>query len=236
MPINPIFRAPAGMHAYAGVAPKASPGATTGNHFQTNLQARAHAANRPARISPGNVVLANLAFDVALRLMQANYPVATQIRAVRLLLLAYSVLRGSRQPASAVSNEAANSDAASASFRSEKRSSRTRYSAASSRQHAKRKTSYSDAGAGRAQQRYSAEGAKRTNTGESKPVSSRSSSLADAFKILGLPVTASETEAKKAYYKAAREHHPDKGGNEEKFKALSNAYEAVRLHFEKVKP
>ena len=32
---------------------------------------------------------------------------------------------------------------------------------------------------------------------------------------------------KKAYYKLARTHHPDKGGDEQKFQALSAAYEIL---------
>jgi DnaJ-class molecular chaperone len=44
---------------------------------------------------------------------------------------------------------------------------------------------------------------------------------------LGIPRTASLDEIKKAYRRAAREHHPDKGGNEEKFKNITNAYEIL---------
>jgi DnaJ-domain-containing protein 1 len=235
MRISPLFRASTGAYAYAGVASGTSPRATSGNSFQPDIKAQTRAAYYPARVSSGNVVLAHRAVDVALRLMRAKYPLSTQMRAVRLLMLAYAVLRRGSQPASATSNKSANGSAAKASVRSENRSSQTRYSAASSRPRAERKMPYSDAGTRRAQSQYSAHGAKRTNTEVPKPVPAVSSALADSFKVLGLPVTASATEAKKAYYKAAREHHPDKGGNEEKFKALSNAYEALKLHFEKAK-
>ena len=43
--------------------------------------------------------------------------------------------------------------------------------------------------------------------------------------ILGLAHDAEITEIKKAYRKLAKEHHPDKGGDEEKFKEIQKAYE-----------
>ena len=45
------------------------------------------------------------------------------------------------------------------------------------------------------------------------------------LQILGVPKNASLSDIKKAYKKAAIQHHPDKGGNEEKFKEVSMAYE-----------
>ena len=45
-----------------------------------------------------------------------------------------------------------------------------------------------------------------------------------ALEALGLGSTATQAEIKKAYHKQAREHHPDKGGEELKFKQISNAY------------
>ena len=47
------------------------------------------------------------------------------------------------------------------------------------------------------------------------------------YKILGLPNDASSDEIKKAYRKLAKELHPDKGGDEDKFKELSVAYEIL---------
>ena len=44
------------------------------------------------------------------------------------------------------------------------------------------------------------------------------------MEALGLGSTATQAEIKKAYHKQAREHHPDKGGEELKFKQISNAY------------
>jgi len=44
-------------------------------------------------------------------------------------------------------------------------------------------------------------------------------------KILGVNKDASPEEIKAAYRKAASKHHPDKGGDAEKFKEISEAYE-----------
>lgn len=49
----------------------------------------------------------------------------------------------------------------------------------------------------------------------------------DYYEILGVGKTASADEIKKAFRKAAIEHHPDRGGNEEKFKELNEAYEVL---------
>jgi putative endopeptidase len=44
----------------------------------------------------------------------------------------------------------------------------------------------------------------------------------DYYKILGVSRTADADEIKKAYRKLARKHHPDAGGDEAKFKELTN--------------
>jgi DnaJ-class molecular chaperone len=46
-----------------------------------------------------------------------------------------------------------------------------------------------------------------------------------ALKILGLESGVSPEDIKKAYRKLAMKHHPDKGGNEEEFKKIKEAYE-----------
>src|SRR3989344_5521267 len=46
----------------------------------------------------------------------------------------------------------------------------------------------------------------------------------DYYEILGIKKNASKEEIKKAYKKLAIKHHPDKGGDAEKFKELSEAY------------
>eukprot|EP00744_Colponema_vietnamica_P000383 GILI01000678.1.p2 GENE.GILI01000678.1~~GILI01000678.1.p2 ORF type:complete len:432 (-),score=173.40 GILI01000678.1:570-1865(-) len=47
------------------------------------------------------------------------------------------------------------------------------------------------------------------------------------YEILGVEKTASTEEIKKAFRKAAVKHHPDKGGDVEKFKEMASAYEVL---------
>ncbi|KAN0086110.1 hypothetical protein V8E55_007244 [Tylopilus felleus] len=47
----------------------------------------------------------------------------------------------------------------------------------------------------------------------------------DYYKILGIPRDCSEADIKKAYRREILKHHPDKGGDEEKFKLVVEAYE-----------
>ena len=47
------------------------------------------------------------------------------------------------------------------------------------------------------------------------------------YEILSVPENANNDEIKKSYRKLAMEHHPDKGGNEEKFKKISEAYDVL---------
>lgn len=49
----------------------------------------------------------------------------------------------------------------------------------------------------------------------------------DYYSTLGLRRGASDNEIKKAYRSLAMKHHPDRGGDEKKFKELSAAYEAL---------
>lgn len=50
----------------------------------------------------------------------------------------------------------------------------------------------------------------------------------DYYEILGLDKGASDDEIKKAFRKVAIEHHPDRGGDEAKFKEANEAYEVLK--------
>ena len=49
----------------------------------------------------------------------------------------------------------------------------------------------------------------------------------DYYKTLGVPRNATQDEIKKAFRKLARQHHPDAGGDEAKFKEINEAYEVL---------
>jgi len=53
------------------------------------------------------------------------------------------------------------------------------------------------------------------------------SPTANYYDTLGVKKDASAAEIKKAFRKLARKHHPDAGGDEEKFKELNSAYEVL---------
>jgi molecular chaperone DnaJ len=51
--------------------------------------------------------------------------------------------------------------------------------------------------------------------------------MKDFYKILGVSENATQDEIKKAYRKLVVQHHPDKGGDENKFKEISEAYDTI---------
>lgn len=58
------------------------------------------------------------------------------------------------------------------------------------------------------------------------------------YDILGVDPKASQADIKKAYRKLAAKHHPDKGGDEDKFKAIQKAYDILgneekRAHYDR---
>ncbi len=50
----------------------------------------------------------------------------------------------------------------------------------------------------------------------------------DYYDVLGVNKSASADEIKKAFRRAAVEHHPDRGGDESKFKEINEAYEVLK--------
>ncbi len=51
--------------------------------------------------------------------------------------------------------------------------------------------------------------------------------MKDYYEVLGVSKKASKEEIKKAYYKLAHRYHPDKGGEEKKFKEINEAYQVL---------
>jgi molecular chaperone DnaJ len=49
----------------------------------------------------------------------------------------------------------------------------------------------------------------------------------DLYELLGVGRNATNDEIKKAYKKLAKKHHPDKGGDEDYFKKIANAYDVL---------
>jgi len=49
----------------------------------------------------------------------------------------------------------------------------------------------------------------------------------DYYQVLGIQKNASEDEIKKAFHKLAHKYHPDKGGDEKKFKEINEAYQVL---------
>ena len=49
----------------------------------------------------------------------------------------------------------------------------------------------------------------------------------DYYEVLGVTRNASQEEIKKAFHKLAHKHHPDKGGDEKKFKEVNEAYQVL---------
>jgi curved DNA-binding protein len=51
--------------------------------------------------------------------------------------------------------------------------------------------------------------------------------MTDHYQTLGVPKTATADEIKRAYRKLASQHHPDKGGNTERFQEIEAAYRTL---------
>ena len=58
----------------------------------------------------------------------------------------------------------------------------------------------------------------------------------DPFNVLGIAPTASKEEAKVAFRRLAQKYHPDKGGDETKFKEVKKAWEFIEGGYKRVEP
>merc|ERR1719428_2729422 len=63
--------------------------------------------------------------------------------------------------------------------------------------------------------------------GGGRPGRDRNTDSTKFYKLLEVEKSATEPEIKKAYRKLAVKHHPDKGGDPEKFKEITRAYEVL---------
>ena len=52
--------------------------------------------------------------------------------------------------------------------------------------------------------------------------------MKDYYKILGVSEDASDGDIKKAFRKLAVKYHPDRGGDENKFKEANEAYDTLK--------
>jgi len=62
--------------------------------------------------------------------------------------------------------------------------------------------------------------------------SRRAPPIEEDFRTVGAKPGATYEEARKAYHKAAQEHHSDLGGDAEKMKRINVAWERIKRHFE----
>jgi curved DNA-binding protein CbpA len=54
--------------------------------------------------------------------------------------------------------------------------------------------------------------------------------MPDYYNILGLKKTATENDVKRAYKQLARENHPDKGGDKDRFQKIQEAYSVLSYY------
>lgn len=57
--------------------------------------------------------------------------------------------------------------------------------------------------------------------------------MKDFYKILNIQPSATEDEIKTAFRKLAHQHHPDKGGSEDKFKEINEAYQILSNKYQR---
>ena len=52
--------------------------------------------------------------------------------------------------------------------------------------------------------------------------------MTDPYRVLGVTRNSSDEEIKQAYRKLAKQHHPDRGGDQDKFKQVNAAYDQIK--------
>ncbi|MDR0804018.1 MAG: DnaJ domain-containing protein [Rickettsiales bacterium] len=70
-------------------------------------------------------------------------------------------------------------------------------------------------------------------TGRMPAQKSMPPAVADAYKVLELPATATLAAARAAYRRLAKLHHPDAGGDADKFTKITAAFGTVKTFLEK---
>src|SRR3989344_1595933 len=67
----------------------------------------------------------------------------------------------------------------------------------------------------------------RGGQGNYIPPLKKANHIMDYYQVLGVEKNATQEEIKKAFHKLAHKHHPDKGGDEKKFKEINEAYQVL---------
>ena len=201
--------------------------------FEPNLHFQARAGSVPVRFSASDVARARDGMYRAVMSMQNKQQAAVaRMEAIRFLVFAYAQLRAGHAPAPrrqmpTAPRPSAQRPEPAASARASARPGRSSWAHHSSSTSRSKPRPEADSSGAKAHNTH-----RRVPDDKPKQAPTHSMSMADAFKVLNLPVTASLAEVRKAYHKGALIHHPDKGGDAEKFKVLNQAYEKAKVKFE----
>lgn len=201
------------------------------------------AQSQPIHVSSHNASQARMAALAMLRGTPAQRALLIrQAKSLLILLHVLKTMQGLRRPSASTSTSTSTGQGTGnrvpkPSTPSSSRSSQSSTSSASNQQSRSRPSSWGPFGGPQRQQaqkpqarasdtpRYSQ--SRPTNFDEAAPARPDSNPIADPFKVLGVKADASEAEIKKAYYKAARENHPDKGGSADAMTEVNKAYKQI---------